>query len=96
MQKVDPPDNQYMKVNEITRSSEPPPISQAMERLMSHSIMKKIYIKKQLIMLQEEMKTSFKDFTIFNSFVNRKLDRNKNDCALQVKIFALEDENECL
>ena len=47
-------------------------------------------------MLQEEMKTSFKDFTIFNSFVNRKLDRNKNDCALQVKIFALEDENECL
>ena len=42
------------------------------------------------------MKTSFKDFTIFNSFVNRKLDRNKNDCALHVKIFALEDENECL
>ena len=42
------------------------------------------------------MKTSFKDFTIFNNFVNKKLDRNKNERALPVKIFALEKENECL
>ena len=47
-------------------------------------------------MLQEEIKTSFKDFTIFNNFVNKKLDRNKNERALHVKIFALEKENECL
>ena len=42
------------------------------------------------------MKTSFKDFTIFNNFVNKKLDRNKNERALHVKIFPLEKENECL
>ena len=42
---------QYMKVSKIAISSEPPPISLTMQRLMNHSIIKKFYIEKQLIML---------------------------------------------
>ena len=45
MQKVDPPGNQYMKVSQITRSTEPPPISETMQRLMNYSIMKKLHYK---------------------------------------------------